>query len=162
MVALAAILSAFTFVVTRIEETLYWVDEEAMEGLVHVVGRIDQGDGLFTQIGFFIENEDKEAFEEAMEEKTEIAATDTPLRVMAYRFGGNNRSPKIVQNNNMTLELLWDGYDPLAGKDWFVDKPTNRNRQQLDTYLDKPKKKPITIKSLGWKNTEPDYKLLSV
>ena len=131
-----ASIAAFTFTVHRIVDSLAWVDANCMAGLAHVTGRIDEQDELFTTIGFFIPVEGKEQFKT---DGTVYNAPETPLRVMAYHTGGANRPPTIV-NRGMTIELLWAGQDPLAGKDYYIDssnrrwgRPNAAAKQQVST-----------------------------
>ena len=120
--SLMASIAAFTFTVQRIVDRLAWVDDIAMQNLVHITAHIDDGDELFTSVGFFIPAEAREQFKT---DGTVYNAPETPLRVMAYHTGGANRPPTIV-NRGMTIELLWDGQDPLAGQDYYIDSSNRR------------------------------------
>ena len=119
-------LAAFVYTVTRIVDRLNWVDDEAMAGLLHVTGRIDEQDDLFTNIGFFIQAKDRNEFKIG----TEYNMPETPLRVMAYHRGGANRKAQIVERT-MTIELLTPkGTDLLAGQDYYIsreDRPRGGN-----------------------------------
>jgi|3_EtaG_2_1085321.scaffolds.fasta_scaffold14241_1 hypothetical protein len=120
---MGAKLAKFIFKVQAIEDTLNWVDDAAMKGLVHVKGRIDEGDGLFTTIGFFLQEADRNSFVV----DNEYSMPETPIRVMAYHRGGANRKPQIV-DRTMAIELLSaKGTDLLAGQDYYV-QPSDRNR----------------------------------
>ena len=125
---MAAKMASFVYTVTRVVKSLNWVDDEAMAGLRHVTGRIDEEDDptLFTSIGFFIEAKDEPAFK--IGEQYEMP--ECPLRVMAYHRGGANRRPVIVERG-MGIELLTPkGTDLLAGQDYYIpreDRPRGGN-----------------------------------
>jgi len=142
---MGAKLAKFIFKVLAIEENLNWVDAEAMKGLVHVKGRIDEGDGLFTTIGFFVQETDRSSFVV----DNEYSMPETPVRVMAYYKGGANRKPQIV-DRTMAIELLTaKGTDLLAGQDYYV-QPSDRTRNGewarpagTDVKTAKPAKAPV-------------------
>jgi hypothetical protein len=130
---MAAKLAAFVFTVQAIVDKLNWVDDEAMKGLVHVKGRIDEGDNLFTTIGFFVQEGDRKSFVIG----NEYSMPETPLRVMAYHRGGANRRPVIIERG-MVVELLTaKGTDLLAGIDYYIE-PRDRDRSNRSPWTGQP------------------------
>tara|TARA_R110002020_G_scaffold377878_2_gene588941 strand:- start:365 stop:859 length:495 start_codon:yes stop_codon:yes gene_type:complete len=128
-IQIVASLAECIFTITKVEEYVPWIKDEIMPKVLHVVGRIESdklgenGSPLYTQIGFFIHMEKKEAFEAKLNQR--VTLPQSPLRPLIYNTGKGHRNVQVEPTSKATIEIMYDGKDPLAGLDYYFD-PKNR------------------------------------
>jgi hypothetical protein len=126
---IVASLATCIFTLTKVEEYVPWIKDEIMPNVLHVIGRIESdklgenGLPLYTQIGFFIQRAHKEAFEAKLNKRVNLP--ESPLRPLIYNTGKGHRNVQVEPTSKATIELIYDGNDPLAGLDYYFD-PKNR------------------------------------
>lgn len=126
---IVASLAQCIFTITKIEDYVSWVKDEVMPNVQHVIGKIesdklgDNGLPLYTQIGFFISTAKLEKFEPLI--GTQQGLPQSPIRPLLYNTGRGHRNVQVEPTSRATIEIIFGGYDPLEGIDYYFD-PKNR------------------------------------